>query len=51
MISAVKELGVRDNAIAKQMDVTNEQHWADVIKLAVEKFGRLDILVNNGKPP
>jgi NADP-dependent 3-hydroxy acid dehydrogenase YdfG len=30
------------------MDVTNEQHWSDAVKLAVEIFGKIDILVNNG---
>jgi NADP-dependent 3-hydroxy acid dehydrogenase YdfG len=47
--AAAKDLGVGENAIGQKMDVTQEQHWADVAKLAVEKFGRVDILVNNGE--
>ena len=46
--AAAKELGKEDVSVPMQMDVTNEQHWADVSKLALDKFGRIDILVNNG---
>ena len=29
------------------LDVTSEESWASAVALAVEKFGRLDVLVNN----
>jgi NADP-dependent 3-hydroxy acid dehydrogenase YdfG len=45
---AAKELNIGDNAVSMSMDVTQEQHWADAVKLAIEKFGKVDILVNNG---
>ncbi len=46
--AAAKDLGSADVSVPMQMDVTNEQHWSDVAKLAMDKFGRVDILVNNG---
>lgn len=46
--AAAKDLGISDNAVPLQMDVTQEQHWANVAKLAIDRFGRIDILVNNG---
>ena len=38
------------------LDVTNAAEWSRVVKATVEKFGKLDILVNNAvinirKPP
>jgi NAD(P)-dependent dehydrogenase (short-subunit alcohol dehydrogenase family) len=45
---AAKELGSDDTAVPYKFDVTNEQQWADILKLAVDKFGTIDILVNNG---
>lgn len=48
MSAAAKDLGAADISVPMQMDVTNEQHWSDVAKLAMDKFGRVDILVNNG---
>lgn len=44
-----KELNVGDNAVSMSMDVSQEQAWADVVKLTTEKFGKIDILVNNGR--
>ena len=35
------------DAIAMQQDVTDEQRWMDVLKEIVERFGKLDVLVNN----
>jgi NADP-dependent 3-hydroxy acid dehydrogenase YdfG len=43
-----KNLNAGDDAISMTMDVTQEQHWKDAVKLAVGKFGKVDILVNNG---
>jgi len=36
-----------DVALALKHNVTNEQEWIDVVKAAVDKFGKVDILVNN----
>jgi 2-deoxy-D-gluconate 3-dehydrogenase len=54
---AVKTLsGLGAKAAAIQVDVTDEKSCRDLIKGAVDRFGRLDILVNNAgmnnrKPP
>jgi NAD(P)-dependent dehydrogenase (short-subunit alcohol dehydrogenase family) len=34
-------------AEALRMDVTRSEDWADAVKLAEERFGHLDVLVNN----
>jgi 3-oxoacyl-[acyl-carrier protein] reductase len=36
-----------DNVEYAELDVTNAENCADVVKNAIEKYGRLDILVNN----
>ncbi len=36
-----------NNAIAVQLDVTNKTEIASSVKIALEKFGRIDVLVNN----
>jgi NAD(P)-dependent dehydrogenase (short-subunit alcohol dehydrogenase family) len=41
-----KEFG-EGNAVAIEADVTNETHCKKMVETALEKFGRLDILVNN----
>lgn len=44
----VKE--ITDNggqAIAIQHDVTNEEQWQTVVQQGLEKFGKIDILINN----
>ncbi len=38
---------IGEQAIFVKHDVSNEADWQNVVKLAVEKFGRLDVLVNN----
>ena len=40
-----KELG--DNALFIKHDVTNEDDWTQVIKETEDKFGQIDVLVNN----
>ncbi|KAL5334396.1 hypothetical protein BJX70DRAFT_378386 [Aspergillus crustosus] len=36
-----------DNIIFQKVDVTSEQDWKNVVSLAIERFGRVDVLVNN----
>lgn len=40
-----KELG--DNAVFVKQDVTSEQDWDTVVKQTKDKFGQIDVLVNN----
>ena len=40
-----KELG--DNALFIKHDVTDEDDWVQVVKATQEKFGQIDVLVNN----
>lgn len=48
-----KELGIKtsqllgENAVFIHHDVTNENHWNNVINTVIEKWGRIDVLVNN----
>lgn len=49
--TVAKELGSDDIALPYKFDVTNEQQWNDILNLAVDKFGKIDILVNNGNRP
>lgn len=42
----VAKLGT-DDVIAVEGDIANEQLWTDVCALAIEKWGHLEILVNN----
>jgi 3-oxoacyl-[acyl-carrier protein] reductase len=39
--------GAGHEALAFPCDVSNEQHMLEMARLTVEKFGRIDILVNN----
>lgn len=45
----LKELvsGAKENALAVQLDVTDRVQIVDTVKRAEEKFGRIDVLVNN----
>ncbi|MBK8608764.1 MAG: oxidoreductase [Chitinophagaceae bacterium] len=45
----VKDLvtGFPETAFAIKLDVTNAEQVTEAVKLAVEKFGRIDVLVNN----
>ncbi len=38
---------IGDSAAYMRLDVTNEQGWKDVVKATIEKFGKLNVLVNN----
>ncbi len=39
--------GNQENALAVQLDVTNQAQIAETVRQAEEKFGRIDVLVNN----
>jgi 3alpha(or 20beta)-hydroxysteroid dehydrogenase len=43
--AVAKDLG--DDALFVHLDVRDEQNWADVVTSTVERFGHLDVLVNN----
>ena len=43
--TAISESG--GNALFVKLDVTSEADWKNAVQVAVERFGRLDILVNN----
>ncbi len=36
-----------ENVIALPLDVSSEEQWKDVVEKTLEKFGKLDVLVNN----
>lgn len=38
---------IGDSAAYMRLDVTSEQGWKDVVAATVEKFGKLNVLVNN----
>lgn len=40
-----KDLG--DAAVYVHLDVTDRDHWAEAVAAAVDRFGRLNVLVNN----
>lgn len=40
-----KDLG--DDAVYVHLDVTDRDHWADAVATAIDRFGRLNVLVNN----
>lgn len=44
--SLAQELG-GDSACAVELDVTNEDHWASAVQTGIDRFGKLDALVNN----
>jgi NAD(P)-dependent dehydrogenase (short-subunit alcohol dehydrogenase family) len=39
--------GHEENAVATKLDVTTKQDVIDAVKLAADRFGRIDVLVNN----
>ena len=41
----IKNLGCQ--AIAVKADITNSQEVNDIVRVVLEKFGKMDILVNN----
>ncbi|CDG83672.1 oxidoreductase [Janthinobacterium agaricidamnosum] len=43
----IDALGQHDNLLAVQLDVSDEASAMDAARLAVERFGRIDVLLNN----
>jgi 3alpha(or 20beta)-hydroxysteroid dehydrogenase len=43
--AVAKDVG--DDAVFVHLDVRDEQNWADVLATTIERFGHLDVLVNN----
>ena len=46
LFANIEALG-RDDVIAVQHDVSSEEDWKNVVEKTLEKFGKLDVLVNN----
>jgi len=44
--SLAAELG-SDNALAVHLDVTSANDWAQAVKAGIERFGKINVLVNN----
>ena len=42
-----KAVGAADNLLVVKLDVTNPQEAEAAVKAAVDRFGRIDVLVNN----
>ena len=42
-----KAVGEDDDLLVVQLDVTNAEEAEEAVKATVERFGRLDVLVNN----
>lgn len=45
--AVTKRFGERPNLLAARLDVTREADAAAAVKLAIDKFSRIDVLVNN----
>ncbi|MCR8632206.1 oxidoreductase [Paenibacillus radicis (ex Xue et al. 2023)] len=46
-LSAIGNLGDANDILLTRLDVTNEREAKDAARLAIETFGRIDVLVNN----
>ena len=42
-----EKFGARPNLLAVKLDVTNEEQAREAVRQAVERFGRIDVLINN----
>jgi len=40
-------IGVHDNLLSIRLDITKSDEASSAVKMAIEKFGRIDVLVNN----
>ncbi len=45
--SIIEKFGERQNLLATPLDVTDEDQGRQAVKRAVERFGRIDVLLNN----
>src|SRR5258705_2619979 len=45
--SVAKAIGVAENLLVVKLDVTSAEDAKGAINAAIEKFGRIDVLVNN----
>lgn len=43
----LQAVGAHANLVTVALDVTNEQSARDAVQVAIDKFGRIDVLVNN----
>ena len=43
----VEKVGARPNLLAIKLDVTNEEQAREAVRQTVERFGRIDVLINN----
>ena len=46
-VDDIKDLAANPHALALKLDVTNRGHAEKAVKTAEDKFGRIDVLVNN----
>lgn len=44
---AEQNLGTHPNLLIVKLDITNDSQVEDAVKAAIDKFGRIDVLVNN----
>jgi NAD(P)-dependent dehydrogenase (short-subunit alcohol dehydrogenase family) len=42
-----EKFGARPNLLAIKLDVTNEEQAREAVRQTVERFGRIDVLINN----
>ncbi len=47
LAAAAKELGGGPNLLAHRADVTDAKQAEDLVRLTTDKFGRVDVLMNN----
>ncbi|MCW5750964.1 MAG: glucose 1-dehydrogenase [Alphaproteobacteria bacterium] len=45
--AAAEIMGAGGNAVPETLDVTEEAGWARILAMITERFGRIDVLVNN----
>lgn len=43
----LKKIAEHDNVEGLRLDVTSDEGWADFVKTVINKYGRIDILINN----
>ncbi|WLV24164.1 SDR family oxidoreductase [Aciduricibacillus chroicocephali] len=43
----LKKIAEQENVEGLRLDVTSDEGWADFVKTVIDKYGRIDILINN----